>query len=196
MKLIGFYDYTVIITYISLISGLIGMKFAFDGSLGLSIVCLAVSGVCDMFDGVVARSKKNRMQDEKCFGIQVDSLCDVICFGIFPAVYLYFSGVDSVGGIALLIFYTLCAVIRLAFFNVIETKRQMIEDGCAKGYRGLPVTTAAIIFPCLYLIGLFAPDNIMSVVYHIAPGLMGVLFIADFRIPKLDIAKLFRGNKK
>ena len=192
MKFIGFYNYTVILTYMSLISGAIGMKFAYDGRPGLAILCLLISGVCDLFDGVVARSKKNRTATEKSFGIQLDSLCDVICFGVFPAVFLYFNGVNSIGGIALLIFYILCAVIRLAFFNVLESNRQASEDGCAKGYRGLPVTSAAMIFPFFYLLGLFIPGNVMTVIYYILPALIGVLFIADFRVPKLDIAKLMR----
>lgn len=194
MKLIGVYDYTVIVTYISLIFGIIGMKCASDGNLGWAIVCLALSGICDMFDGVIARTKKNRTMDEKNFGIQLDSLCDVICFGVFPAVYLYFSGINTIGGIALLIFYVLCAVIRLAFFNVLETKRQMSEDGCAKEYRGLPVTSSAIIFPFFYLLGLVIPGNVMTIIYYILPGLVGFLFIADFRIPKVDIGKLLRGK--
>ncbi len=192
MKFIGYYNYTVILTYLSLISGVLGMKFAYDGRLGIAICALAFSGICDMFDGAVARSKKNRTQDEKNFGIQLDSLCDVICFGVFPAVYLYFSGINTIGGIAILVFYILCALIRLAFFNVLETKRQASEEGCAKGYRGLPVTTAAILYPLFYLIGLVVPDNVMTIVYYILPAFMGLMFISDIHIPKFDIAKLFR----
>ena len=190
MKFIGFYNYTVILTYLSLISGVVGMKFAYDGRIGLAICCLAFSGVCDMFDGVVARSKKNRTEDEKNFGIQLDSLCDVVCFGVFPAVILYFSGVNNIFGVAILVFYVLCAVIRLAFFNVLETKRQRNEGGCAKGYRGLPVTTAAMIFPFFYIFGLFVPDIAMNVIHYILPAVTAVLFISDFHMPKLDISKL------
>lgn len=195
MKFIGVYDYTVILTYLSLISGVVGMVFACIGRPGISICCLGLSGICDMFDGTVARTKKNRTEDEKNFGIQLDSLCDVVCFGVFPAVYLYFMGVNSVPGVALLAFYALCAVIRLAFFNVLETKRQKSEGGCAKYYRGLPVTNAAIVLPLCYLLGLFVDGNVMNVIYHIIPGVVGLLFILDFRIPKLDIAKLFCRRK-
>ena len=88
MRLIGFYNYTVILTYVSLISSLLGIKFAFEGNAFAAMACLAASGICDMFDGVVARSKKNRTNDEKNFGIQLDSLCDVICFGAFPAIFI------------------------------------------------------------------------------------------------------------
>lgn len=191
MKFIGFYNYTVILTYLSLVSGIVGMKCAHDGHLWLAIGCLILSGVCDIFDGAVARSKKNRTADEKNFGIQLDSLCDIVCFGVVPAVILYFSGVNSIGGLAALIFYVLCALIRLAFFNVLETKRQMEEDGCAKSYRGLPVTTSAIILPLAYILSLWVPANVMLTVFHALPVLVGILFIADFRIPKIDISKLW-----
>ena len=197
MKFIGFYNYTVILTYISLISGVIGMKLACDGKPGSAICCLVLSGICDMFDGVVARTKADRTVDEKNFGIQIDSLVDVISFGVFPAVFLYFSGVNTVYGLAILCMYVLCAVIRLAFFNVLEAKRQMTEGGCAKGYRGLPVTCSAIIFPLLYLTGRCLPGRACLAAYYAVPFLTAVLFVWDFRIPKLDIGKLlFRNSVK
>mgnify|MGYP000761152357 CR=1 FL=1 len=77
-----------------------------------------------MFDGKIARTKKNRTDDEKNFGIQIDSLCDVVCFGIFPAMICYCLGVNTPAGIGALIFYSVASVIRLAYFNVSETKRQ------------------------------------------------------------------------
>lgn len=192
MKLIGFYNYTVILTYMSLVSGVLGMKFASRGRLGLCICCLVFSGICDMFDGVVARTKKNRTADEKNFGIQLDSLCDVVCFGVVPAVFLYFSGMNTVFGVAILVCFVLCAVIRLAFFNVLEMNRQKSEDGCAKSYRGLPVTSSAIIFPFFYLVGLALPANVLTVIYYVIAILTGFLFIADFRVPKFDVAKFLR----
>lgn len=83
--MIGFYDYTVVVTYISLVSSILGMFCAIDGRLTLAVSCLAFSGLCDMFDGKIARTKKNRTDDEKSFGIQIDSLCDIVCFGIFQS---------------------------------------------------------------------------------------------------------------
>ena len=192
MEIIGFYNYTVILTYLSLISGFLGIIFSIRGNLDFAVICLVFSGVCDMFDGMVARTKKNRTADEKNFGIQIDSLCDVICFGVFPAIYLYCSGLNTPWGIAIAVFYALCALIRLAFFNVIETKRQETENGCAKFYRGLPVTTCAIVFPLAYLVGLALPENALLIIHHILPVLMVILFIGDFRVPKVDISKLFR----
>ncbi len=197
MKFIGFYDYTVILTYISLISGIIGMYSASRGKFFIAIVCLAVSGICDMFDGAVARSKKNRTEDEKSFGIQLDSLCDVICFGVFPAVFLYFRGMYKAFGLAILIFYVLCALIRLAFFNVLETKRQKSECGCAKYYRGLPVTTVSMTLPFLYLLdSLFLPNKVAIIMYFATTLLTALLFITDVRIPKLDVSKFIKKLSK
>ena len=192
MKFIGVYDYTVILTYMSLISGIIGIRLAYGGQIMWAMLCLGISGICDMFDGVVARTKKNRTEDQKNFGIQLDSLCDVVCFGVVPAVILYFCGVDEPWGVAFLAFYVLCAVSRLAFFNVLETKRQQTEGGCAKSYRGLPVTNAAIILPACFLLDLVVPENVMSVIYHVLPVVVGLMFITDVRVPKIDITKLFR----
>ena len=82
--MIGFYDYTVIMTYISVVSSMIGIFCAVTDHISAAVCCLAFSGLCDMFDGKIARTKKNRTEEEKCFGIQIDSLADIVCFGILP----------------------------------------------------------------------------------------------------------------
>ena len=86
--MIGFYDYTVVLTYISFTSSIIGIFCAVTGHPKWAVFCLALSGLCDMFDGKIARTKKNRTEDEKQFGIQIDSLCDVVCFGVFRSYYV------------------------------------------------------------------------------------------------------------
>ena len=95
---LGIYDYTVILTYISLGISVFGITRALEGDFKVAIFCLALSGLCDMFDGKIARTKKNRTDDEKNFGIQIDSLCDVVCFGIFPAMICYCLGVNTSAG--------------------------------------------------------------------------------------------------
>lgn len=122
--MIGFYDYTVILTYISFASSISGIFLATRGHFNWAIFCLAFSGLCDMFDGKIARTKKNRTEDEKRFGIQIDSLCDVVCFGVFPIVLCYELGMTHFYSIPILIFYGLAGVIRLGYFNVMEEKRQ------------------------------------------------------------------------
>lgn len=193
-KLIGVYDYTVILTYLSLVSAVIGMMMAVKKKFTFSVLCLVLSGICDAFDGIVARSKKDRTEEEKAFGIQLDSLCDVIAFGFFPAFLCYFMGMDDIIGVAIVCLYCVCAVCRLAFFNVLEGKRQKEEEGCAKHYRGLPVTSISIILPIAYILYFWMPQDAFAAVLHVLLLVTAFLFVFDFRVPKPDWKKILTGK--
>ena len=202
---LGFYDYTVVLTYISLGISVLGITMALEGNFRMAIFCLALSGLCDMFDGKIARTKKNRTEDEKNFGIQIDSLCDVVCFGVFPAMICYCLGVNTPAGVAALIFYSIASVIRLAYFNVTEAKRQTQTEGNRKYYQGLPITSMAIILPFLYLMRRYYMIHFLIVI-HIAVIIVGLLFILNIKVKKpqnpvrillvvvvaLALAKMFR----
>ena len=83
--MLGFYNYTVILTYLGAASGIYGIITCLSRqSPRIGVLCLMLSGLCDMFDGTVARTRQ-RSDDEKRFGIQIDSLSDLICFGVLPA---------------------------------------------------------------------------------------------------------------
>ena len=184
-KFIGCYDYTVVLTYIGLSVSVIGMTQAIDGRFRTAILCLALSGLCDMFDGKIARSKKNRTEEEKLFGMQIDSLCDVICFGAYPAMICFLLGVRGLFGWLLICFYCICSVIRLGYFNVLETKRQQVEEGANKYYHGLPITSMAIVLPLIFMLQVFISNAAFIVVLHISLLVVGLLFIVDFRLKKL-----------
>ena len=150
-RIIGFYNYTVVLTYM-------GMLFAFTGILNAvrenyigSILCLMCSGICDMFDGSVACTKE-RNNYEKHFGIEIDSLSDLVSFGVLPAIFVFMiSGQTAAAGF-IGAAYVLCALIRLAYYNVQELERQKTTDGAREYFLGVPVTTIAILLPLLYLI--------------------------------------------
>lgn len=192
IKLIGFYDYTIILTYTSLLSAIIGMTNATKGNFTIAIICLAISGICDAFDGMVARSKKNRTKDEKSYGIQLDSLVDVISFGLFPSMICYYMGVNDTLGIIFIFLFCFAAVTRLAFFNVLETARQKKEDGCAKYYRGLPVTTISIIFPVIYILKNFIRKETFIICLYVMLITVAFLFVLDFKVKKIDLKKLLK----
>lgn len=181
--MLGFYDYTVVLTYISLGISIFGITRALEGDFKVAIFCLALSGLCDMFDGKIARTKKNRTEDEKKFGIQIDSLCDVVCFGIFPIMICYCLGMKEPVGIAVLILYGVASVIRLAFFNVTEEKRQNETSEVREYYQGLPITSMAIILPFLYLIRRYWGIHFLFMI-HIAVAVVGVLFVSDIKVKK------------
>ncbi|MBQ6797808.1 MAG: CDP-alcohol phosphatidyltransferase family protein [Oscillospiraceae bacterium] len=196
IRLIGFYDYTVILTYLSLLSAISGCVHAANGAFTAAIIHLILCGVCDMFDGTVARSKKNRTPDEKSFGIQIDSLCDLVSFGVFPALLCYHMGMSRWIGQVIIALYVLCAVTRLGFFNVLEINRQKTEDGTNKYFRGMPVTMISFFLPLAYLIGLLLPTRANVAMIHVVMAAVALLFVLDIRVPKLDFSKLFARRKE
>lgn len=190
MRLLGFYDYTVILTYMSLISAFAGIILSGKGMNTAAVFCLLFCGVCHAFDGCVARTKKNRTEDEKAFGIQIDSLCDAVSFGVFPALLSVRMGLNGILGMGIAAVYCLCAVIRLAFFNVQGAKRYQAEEGKRKTYRGLPVTSISIIYPVISVLQRFLPGDFFRVVLHIVMAVTALLFILDFSVKKPDFDKL------
>lgn len=149
-KLIGYYDYTVILTYCGMLSAFLGILQIVEQNFWTSILFLMIAGVCDMFDGAVA-STKVRTDSERRFGIQIDSLSDLISFGVFPALFVYLiTGRDIFAGMAAA--FVLCALIRLAYFNVLEEERQRTTEEKRKSYLGVPVTTIAVLLPAVYLL--------------------------------------------
>lgn len=182
MKLIGLYNYTVILTYLGAAAAVCGIFFSAEGYPFWGIVCLMFAGLTDMFDGKVASTMK-RNASEKAFGIQIDSLCDLISFGVLPIAIGYGLGLS--GGIfyASATLYVLCAIIRLAYFNVDEAERQKNETGTRKTYYGLPVTSAAILFPFIFGFKSLLGD-VMPIIYQIAIFIIAAAFIIRFAIPK------------
>ena len=144
--MLGFYNYTVILTYIGMISGFTGIVFVIKGNILYALICLMVAGICDMFDGKIAATRK-RTKAEKQFGVEIDSLSDLICFGVLPGALIFSICHSSNLGMMISSFYVLCALIRLAWFNVDELQRQENEEERRNVYLGLPVTTTAFLIP-------------------------------------------------
>lgn len=203
--MLGYYDYSVILTYMSAISAGLGIIVSLHGTGHpyMGIFFLLFCGLCDAFDGKVARMKKNRTEAEMKFGIQIDSLSDLIAFGVLPACIgnalirvspsipevprihsnskLEFS--ISVLLFAVMLLYILAALIRLAYFNVEEEERRKSEEGGRKFFTGVPVTSAAIVFPTIMLVQYILPMDI-TMLYFLFMMLLGFAFLSQFKIPK------------
>lgn len=178
----GYYNYTVVLTYLGMLSGFAGIILTMAARIRLSVICLMVSGLCDMFDGTVAATKQ-RDDREKKFGIQIDSLSDLVCFGILPALITYASTDNNIWAAVCGGFYALCALIRLAYFNVSEEERQKTESHSRKYYAGLPVTSAALIIPLVAVISKYI--NMQNIFFPLAVlVIMAVAFILPFRLKK------------
>ena len=180
--MLGVYNYTVILTYIGMLTGLTGIGFAMGGKLPWALLCLLLAGLCDMFDGKIA-STMERTAKEKRFGVQIDSLSDLICFGVLPGVIVYSTAPGKIAVAAVAGLYVLCALIRLAWFNVDEEERQDATDSQRELYRGLPVTTSALFLPTLLGLArlLSWPLPLLGVALL---AVMAVAFLTPFKLVK------------
>lgn len=181
--MLGVYNYTVLLTYIGMLTGLTGIGFAMGGRIPWALLCLLLAGLCDMFDGKIASTKKDRTPQEKRFGVQIDSLSDLICFGVLPGVTVYAAAHGALYAALAAGLYVLAALIRLAYFNV------QAEAGCAAGekvqkvYYGLPVTSSALIFPTFLLLRhLICAD--IAIGYYAVMLLTALAFVCKFRMRK------------
>lgn len=183
---IGFYGASVILTYIGLAFAVVGMVIAFFGNIPAAIMCLILSGVCDMFDGSVARACK-RTETEKKFGVQIDSLVDTVSFGVFPVVLGICMGFTSRLNIVIYVIYILTAVVRLAYFNVLAEEKTIFnkkKQEKASYYYGLPVTSIAIILPFTYNLNIFLNPSIFYKAYPLVMLMTAILFVLNIKIKK------------
>lgn len=181
--LIGYYNYTVWLTYIGMLSSVIGIGFAGAGKVTAAVICLMFSGFCDMFDGIVARTKKNRSDKERRYGIQLDSLSDVVCFGVLPFAIGCAVGATAWWQIAIMALFALCGLIRLAYYNVTEEERQEQTSEKRKEYLGVPITSSALTVPLMFcfkgLLGSFFP-----VAYTLLLLVNGAFFVVPVKVKK------------
>lgn len=186
---IGKYNKSVIVTYLGIVSTMIGFYFILGSQIvnvTAAVICLMISGICDLFDGKVARMCKNRTEEDKDYGIQIDSLTDMVSFIAYPIVILY--GVCKSFGFSLspmitipvVSLFTIAGISRLAYFNI----NAALEDGPVKYYTGLPVTATAIIFPILYLLKYVLDGKIFVSMYLAAFALVAFLMIFNFKLKK------------
>ena len=171
---LGVYHPSVLLTYLGLSLSLYGIFFS--KSPAFSLILLILAGLCDTFDGMVANSFQ-RNDLEKAFGVQIDSLSDLISFGVFSVqIFLQYFAKFGVFSFLLSVLYLLSVVTRLAYFNA--------SGGEKKDYfTGLAVTYASFFIP---LYGLF---SVYFSIEKILPGellytLLAFFFVFNFKMKK------------
>lgn len=182
MPVIGKWNKSTWLTYVAICSAGVSMFFALTKSqYNLAHVFLLFAAVCDIFDGLIARKCK-RTKEEKHYGVELDSLADTICFIAAPVVIALTLGVKEIYEIAILIFFIICGIVRLAFFNILVDKD---SNKPVKYYRGLPVTFTGFFLPVVYLaINKFLPTETTPIMYVSIMAIIAILNILDFHFPK------------
>ena len=116
------------------------IKFAFDGRFEISVIAIIVAGIIDGLDGRIARLIKGTSK----VGKELDSLTDVISFGVAPSFIMYFWKLNELGRIGWLIclLYVVCVALRLARFNVNSSAEPSWRDNF---FEGIPSPAGGVL---------------------------------------------------
>jgi len=134
-------------TLVGVCIGLSSIKFAFDEKFTLSVIAIIVAAIIDGLDGRIARL----IQGTSKVGKELDSLTDVISFGVAPAFIMYFWKLNELGRIGWLIclIYVVCVALRLARFNVNSGKEPSWRDNFFEGVPS-PAGGIIVLMPLVY----------------------------------------------
>ncbi len=154
----------------NLAMGFLTILFAIQQLYVNAAILLLIAVFCDFLDGRVARYTKR----VGVFGKELDSLADLVSFGVAPAVIGYMLGLRSVFGIIILTLFVVSGMLRLARFNVTQVK----------GFEGVPITTNGIITPFMVILSLILIP-IPTAVWMLMFGLMAILMVSTIPITKL-----------
>ena len=135
------------LTLIGVCIGLSSIKFALDSKFELSIIAIIVAAVFDGLDGRIARLIKGTSK----VGKELDSLTDVISFGVAPAFVMYFWSLNNLGkfGWLLCLIYVVCVALRLARFNIHSNAEPSWKDNFFEGVPS-PAGGILVLMPLIF----------------------------------------------
>jgi len=169
-----------LITVLAICAGLTGIRLAFEGRFELAVGMVLLAAFLDGIDGRVARM----MRATSNFGVQLDSLADIINFGVAPALVLYVYVLDqvrSIGWIAALI-YAIAAGLRLARFNVM-TERPNKPKWLSEYFVGVPAPLGALLVLLPVYLGFLGLEPGRYVAYGAVLYTLGIGYLLVSRIP-------------
>lgn len=169
---IGYYNKSIILTFISLFLCIFGISMALDNNITVSIILLVICGICDCFDGYVASFVK-RTDKEKQYGVELDSIVDIICYGVYPIIIAYSFGYNSIYNILIYFCYIFSSVTRLCYFNVDENNKNY--------FKGVPITTISFVLPVI----LAFTTNELFLMFTLL--VFSILYLINIKINKLKI---------
>ena len=174
------------LTLINLCIGLSSIKFALDGKFELSIIAIICACIFDALDGRVARLLKGTSQ----VGKELDSLADVISFGVAPAFIMYFWSLESLGkhGWLLSMVYVVCVALRLARFNVGSNAEPSWKDNYFEGVPS-PAGGILILMPLIFSL---SEIDIVNVDYDIVVPIFFIIisFLLISKVPTFAFKKI------
>lgn len=175
------------LTLLALCSGLTAVRFAYEARWEHAALAILAAAILDALDGRIARLLKGTSK----FGAELDSLSDMICFGVAPALMLYFWSLESIGrfGWILVLLYAVACVLRLARFNT------AIEDPeppawASTFFTGVPAPAAAGLALLPMILSFTIPEEYVRRPEVVGVILVAVAFLMVSRIPTYSFKKV------
>jgi len=160
-----------------LLCAVLGIYFAILGRFPVAMIGVLWAVLFDWADGIIARKMKGRTEDQRSFGGQLDSLIDMVSFGVFPAVFLLSYGHFNPWFLPGAFLVVASSAIRLSYFNVFG----LLDD---KTYMGLALDNNIIILAFVFLFERFFGHAVFSIILYALLMVILVFNLAPIRTPK------------
>ena len=179
-----------ILTLIGVCIGLSSIKFALDSKYEIAVIAIIFAALIDGLDGRIARLIKGTSK----VGKELDSLTDVISFGVAPAFVMYFWSLNNLGkfGWLLCLIYVVCVVLRLARFNVHSNEEASWKDNFFEGVPS-PAGGILVLMPLIYSLSelkfLNINYNFIVPVFFILVSLLLISKIPTYSLKKIVVPR-------
>ncbi|MEX2617896.1 MAG: CDP-diacylglycerol--serine O-phosphatidyltransferase [Alphaproteobacteria bacterium] len=174
-----------IITVSAACCGLTGIRFAIEGRWDYAVTAIIVAAILDALDGRMARILRASSE----FGAELDSLSDIVSFGVSPAIILYFWTLQDAGGVgwAIILFYIVCCALRLARFNSMHDK---MPPYAFNYFTGVPAPAGALmsLLPLVIALGFNADWTMHPLVTGTWVAIMAALMVS--RMPSYSFKRI------
>ncbi len=167
-----------ICSLLGLLSAVLGIYFGISGNFPAAIIGLLWAVLFDWFDGIIARSMKERTKEQGALGAQLDSMIDIVSFGVLPAILLLSYGNYEIWYLPGAFITIASGAIRLSYFNVYG----LIDN---KTYRGLSVDSNGLILPIIFLFESFVSHTSFSIILYASLLVLSALNLSSLRVNKL-----------
>lgn len=162
-----------------LICALFGIYFAILGNFHFALIGVLWAVLFDWADGIIARKIGGRTDNQRVFGAQLDSIIDIISFGVFPAIFLLSYGQFSSWFLPGAFIIVAVSAIRLSYFSIFG----MIDKNT---YKGLALDNNVIILTLVFLFEGFFTHTLFSFILYVVLMIMPVFNLASIRTYKFD----------
>ncbi|MDH5474535.1 MAG: CDP-alcohol phosphatidyltransferase family protein [Cyclobacteriaceae bacterium] len=170
-------DLPNICSLLGLMSAVTGIFFAIQGIFEAAIISMLWAVLFDWYDGIIARKMKGRTETQGVFGAQLDSMIDIVSYGILPSIILLSYGNYNIWFLPGAFIIIASSAIRLSYFNVYG----LIDS---KTYKGFPLDNNALTLAIMFLFESYFSQATFSIIIYTFMMLLSGLNLSSIRTPK------------